>query len=112
MEVGKGSASDRGKFVCQKIMAATNTKVEYSTRKDKSITVVISGKQSDVNEAKKQVMAQLTQQGSISVFIPKVTCLQLIIPILNYTSVWLYKIEDKMTFVPCQGILDEYLKID
>jgi len=70
-DLGKGTSADRGKLVCQKIMRTTSTMVEYSTVKDKSIIVVVTGKQSDVNEAKKQIMAQLTQQGSINVFIPK-----------------------------------------
>lgn len=70
-EFGKGTSSDRGKLVCNRIMERTNTKIEYSIRKDKSNTVNISGKRCNVEDAKKQILGQLTQQGSISVFIPK-----------------------------------------
>ena len=66
-----GTASDRAKATCQRIMSATSTKIEYSNRKDKSITIVVTGKGKDCQEAKKQIMAQMTQQGQISVFVPK-----------------------------------------
>ena len=40
------------------------TNIEYSQRKDGSISVIISGKAAAVTEAKKQVLANLTQQGT------------------------------------------------
>ena len=40
------------------------TNIEYSQRKDGSISVIISGKAAAVTEAKKQVLANLTQQGN------------------------------------------------
>ena len=41
------------------------TNIEYSQRKDGSISVIISGKAAAVTEAKKQVLANLTQQGKM-----------------------------------------------
>jgi len=70
-EFGKGTAGDRGKAECLKIMNETKTNIEYSQRKDGSISVIISGKAPAVTEAKKQILANLTQQGSIDVDIPK-----------------------------------------
>ena len=40
------------------------TNIEYSQRKDGSISVIISGKAAAVTEAKKQILANLTQQGN------------------------------------------------
>ena len=50
------------KIICGRKPIKTN--IEYSQRKDGSISVIISGKAAAVTEAKKQVLANLTQQGN------------------------------------------------
>ena len=69
--IGKGTSAEREKTECQKIMAETKTTIEYSQRRDGSIDVFISGKSTSIAEAKKNLLANLTQQGSIDVSIPR-----------------------------------------
>ena len=69
--IGKGTSAEREKSECMKIMGETKCQIEYSQRKDGSIDVFISGKQSDVADAKKSILSNLTQQGSIDVSIPR-----------------------------------------
>ncbi|CAG5097692.1 Oidioi.mRNA.OKI2018_I69.XSR.g15189.t1.cds [Oikopleura dioica] len=68
---GKGTSADQGRAEVLKIMKATKTEIEYSQQRDGSITVLISGKPQPVKDAKKMVLANMTQQGSIDVLIPK-----------------------------------------
>lgn len=68
---GKGSSSDNGKIEVMKVMKNTKTQIEYSQRRDGSITVLISGKPTAIKDAKKAILASLTQQGSLDVIIPK-----------------------------------------
>jgi len=69
--LGKGTAAEQGKLVCLRIAKETATSIEFAKGKDNGLVVIVTGKQANVAEAKKKVMAQMTQQGSISVFIPK-----------------------------------------
>ena len=55
--------------ICGKRPIKTN--IEYSQCKDGLISCIISGKAAAVTEAKKQVLANLTQQGKISLMVLK-----------------------------------------
>lgn len=70
-EFGKGTSADQGRNEVLKVMKATKTEIEYSQQRDGSLTVLITGKAPAVKDAKKMLLANMTQQGSIDVLIPK-----------------------------------------
>jgi hypothetical protein len=56
---------------CNQIASQTGTKIELSESKDKSLTILITGKRTNVEEARTKLMRELQTQSSIEVAIPK-----------------------------------------
>lgn len=61
---------EQGK-ICQDIMSKTGVSIEMSSAKDKSLTVVISGKNDSVMHARKLLVQQLQTQARVGIHIPK-----------------------------------------
>lgn len=57
--------------ICADIMAKTGTHIEISNSKDGTLTFLITGKEDAVQKAKRQIAAELQQEASGSVTIPK-----------------------------------------
>jgi len=61
---------EQGK-ICQDIMSRTGVSIEMSSAKDKSLTVVITGKNDSVMYARKLLVQQLQTQARVGIHIPK-----------------------------------------
>lgn len=61
---------EQGK-ICQDIMTKTGVSIEMSSAKDKSLTVVITGKNDTVMIARKLLVQQLQTQARVGIHIPK-----------------------------------------
>lgn len=56
---------------CKQIAGQTGTTIELSESKDRSLTILITGKRSNVEEARTKLLRELQTQSSIEVGIPK-----------------------------------------
>lgn len=61
---------DQGR-ICTDIMGRNGVSIEMSSAKDKSLTIVITGKNDSVMHARKQLVQQLQKQAEDSLHIPK-----------------------------------------
>lgn len=57
--------------ICSEIMSKHNVAIEISLARDQSLSVVITGKQDNVKQARKAIIQQLQTQGHMEVKIPK-----------------------------------------
>lgn len=63
---GEGEA-----YPCLSIMNGTGAHIEMSSSKDKSLTFLVTGKQTEVLEARRKILTQFQTQASKTINIPK-----------------------------------------
>jgi hypothetical protein len=56
---------------CAKVAAATNTKIELHESSDKSLTILITGKKANVQDAQSRLVVELQTQSKVEVTIDK-----------------------------------------
>ncbi|KAI6172476.1 ViGiLN-like protein [Aphelenchoides besseyi] len=71
MNLGSKSFGQAEQQKCGQVAAATNTKIELCESSDKSLTVLITGKKSDVDDAHSRLIRELQTQASIEVTVPR-----------------------------------------
>ncbi|KAI6197512.1 ViGiLN-like protein [Aphelenchoides besseyi] len=71
MNLGSKSFGQAEQQKCGQVAASTNTKIELCESSDKSLTVLITGKKSDVDDAHSRLIRELQTQASIEVTVPR-----------------------------------------
>ncbi|XP_033116726.1 vigilin-like [Anneissia japonica] len=71
MNQGFGETGSQSSNICQMIMNKTGASIEMSLAKDRSMTIVVTGKSDAVRRARRELIAKLQTQASSQLAIPK-----------------------------------------
>ncbi|XP_077998393.1 vigilin-like [Glandiceps talaboti] len=66
-----GEAGEQSNKICYDIMQKTGTHIEMSMSKDQSLTIMVTGKNDAVMQARRELISKLQTQANVSLPIPK-----------------------------------------